>query len=325
MRIAITDGLHPEALQRLEAHGAMLDVKHYAPEDLASGALEGANALIVRSATRVTAEVIAASPDLRVIGRAGVGVDNIDLKAATAAGIRVVNAPGASTRSVVELTVGHLIASARMIPWSDRALRDGQWIKKQATGSELAGKRLGLVGYGRIARGVAAAASAFGMEVHAYDPYLPAGAEIAPATHLHPTLDGLFSACTHISLHCNLTDETHHLANASRIAMMPGVGLDGVACGNHLVNCARGGLVDEQAAANALDSGQLASLALDVFETEPVSADHPLLGHDRFHGTPHIGASTLEAQRRVGMDIVEAVLSTLETGTCPTVVNRDVL
>jgi D-3-phosphoglycerate dehydrogenase len=325
MRIAITDGLHPDALDLLRSAGATLLVEHHDPEALASGALDGVDAIIVRSATKLTSDVIHATPTLRVIGRAGVGVDNIDLSAATLANVRVVNAPGASTRSVVELTIGHLIASARLVAPSDRALRDGRWMKKQATGSEIAGKRLGLVGYGRIARGVAQAATALGMEVHAYDPYLPQGVDIAPAVRLHSDLDSLFSTCTHISLHCNLTEESRHLANAARFALMPGVGADGVACGNHVVNCARGGLVSEEDAAAALESGVLASLALDVFEHEPLAADHPLLSHDRFLGTPHIGASTLEAQRRVGLDIVDAVLRTLETGTCPTVVNRDVL
>ena len=325
MRIAITDGLHHDALDVLASAGATLLVEHHDAAALASGVLNGVDAIIVRSATKLTAEVMAATPSLRVIGRAGVGVDNIDLAAATTANVRVVNAPGASTRSVVELTVGHLLASARLVGPSDRALRDGRWIKKQATGTEIAGKRLGLVGYGRIARGVAQAASGLGMEVHAYDPYLPDGVDIAPAVHLHADLDSLFAACTHISLHCNLTDETRHLANAARFAMMPVVGADGVACGNHVVNCARGGLVHEGDAAEALDAGVLSSLALDVFEHEPLAPDHPLLRHERFLGTPHIGASTLEAQRRVGMDIVNAVLQTLASGTCSTVVNRDVL
>ncbi|MEE3090361.1 MAG: NAD(P)-dependent oxidoreductase, partial [Candidatus Thermoplasmatota archaeon] len=217
------------------------------------------------------------------------------------------------------------LGSVRFLGPSDRAMREGRWIKKDAKGTELSGKRLGLVGYGRIARGVAAVAVALGMEVHAYDPYLPDGVDIAPATTLHAELDDLFRSCTHISLHCGLTPETHHMVDARRLNLMPQTGADGVACGAHLVNCARGGLVDESAASEALGNGTLSSLALDVFEEEPVGAGHPLIEHARFSGTPHIGASTHEAQRRVGMDIASAVLETLHTGACPTVVNRDVL
>ena len=324
MRIAITDGLHADAIAKLQAESGG-EVSELEPEALGSGAGLPITALIVRSRTKVTASMMASLPELRVVGRAGVGVDNIDLEAATAAGIRVVNAPRASTHSVVELTMAHLLASVRHLGPSDRAMRDGRWIKKQAKGTELAGKRLGLVGYGRIARGVAAVASALGMEVHAYDPYLPDGVDIAPATTLHGALDDLFRSCTHISLHCGLTPETHHMVDARRLGLMPQVGADGVACGAHVVNCARGGLIDETAASAALGDGTLASLALDVFEQEPVADDHPLLAHDRFHGTPHIGASTHEAQRRVGMDIADAVLEALATGSCATVVNRDVL
>lgn len=324
MRIVITDGLHADAIAKLRANsgGEVIELE---PEALANASGPPITALIVRSRTKVTAGMIAALPDLRVVGRAGVGVDNIDLDAATAAGVRVVNAPRASTHSVVELTMAHLLASVRFLGPSDRAMRDGRWIKKQAKGTELAGKRLGLVGYGRIARGVAAVASALGMEVHAYDPYLPDGVDIGPATTLHAELDDLFRSCTHVSLHCGLTAETHHMVNARRLSLMPQVGADGVACGAHVVNCARGGLIDETAAASALENGTLASLGLDVFEEEPVVADHPLLSHDRFNGTPHIGASTHEAQRRVGLDIADAVLETLTTGSCATVVNRTVL
>ena len=324
MRIAITDGLHPDAIAKLRAECGG-EVSELEPESLGVDGGRSITALIVRSRTKVTADVLASLPDLKVVGRAGVGVDNIDLDAATAAGVRVVNAPRASTHSVVELTMAHLLGSVRFLGPSDRAMREGRWIKKDAKGTELSGKRLGLVGYGRIARGVAAVAVALGMEVHAYDPYLPDGVDIAPAVSLHADLDDLFRSCTHISLHCGLTSETHHMVDARRLNLMPQVGADGVVCGAHLVNCARGGLVDESAASEALGNGTLASLALDVFEEEPVGDGHPLVQHMRFSGTPHIGASTHEAQRRVGMDIASAVLETLHTGSCPTVVNRDVL
>ena len=207
------------------------------PESLGSDG-GGPSALIVRSRTKVTADVLA-SFRLKVVGRAGVGVDNIDLEAATAAGVRVVNAPRASTHSVVELTMAHLLGSVRFLGPSDRAMREGRWIKKEAKGTELSGKRLGLVGYGRIARGVAAVAVALGMEVHAYDPYLPEDVDIAPATTLHGDLDDLFRSCTHISLHCGLTPETHHMVDARRLNLMPQTGADGVAAGPFGQLCTR--------------------------------------------------------------------------------------
>ena len=325
-RIAVTDGMDETALQALVKAGHEVVDEHIARDHLLRGALADYDAIIVRSATKLTAEVLEASGErLKVIGRAGVGVDNIDLEVAASKGIAVVNAPRASTQSVVELTLGHLLASIRHLPSADRSLRDGRWEKSSMTGSELSGKTLGLVGFGRIAQSVGQVAQALGMTVHAYDPYLPPKIAKAQDTRLHKTVDTLFSNCTHISVHCNLTDETHHLVNAQRIASMPQVGSDGTPCGNHIVNCARGGIVDEDAVHDALLSGALTSAALDVFEVEPMDPQHPLLGLDQFHGTPHIGASTVEAQARVGMDIVTNVLDVLAGRPCDFVVNKDLL
>ena len=223
------------------------------------------------------------------------------------------------------MTIGHLLGSLRFIPRADRSLRSGQWAKKELKGTELFGKRLGLIGFGRIAQGVAKVAQAFGMEVHSYDPYLPLSVAKKVGVTMHKNVDNLFKTCTHISVHCNLTDETHHLINQKRISMMPGVDPFNLKCGNHIVNCARGGIVDEDAALAALNSGQLTSLALDVFEHEPVDPASPLLEHMNFHGTPHIGAATIEAQHRVGLDIAEAVLTVLHGGIADTTVNRDAL
>ena len=248
-------------------------------------------------------DVIAASPRLTFIGRGGVGVDNIDVDAASKAGIVVCNTPRASTHSVVELTFGHLLSSCRHIPRGDRGLREGVWEKKQLKGTELSGKRLGFIGFGRIAQGVATVARAIGMECHAYDPYLPEEIARQFDCTLHADVDSVFALCTHITIHCNLTDETYHLVDQRRIELMPGLGADGVNCGNHIVNCARGGIVDEAAVLAALESEQLTSAALDVFETEPPGAN-PLLQHPSFHGTPHIGAATAEAQARIGAEMV---------------------
>ncbi|MEC7989584.1 MAG: hydroxyacid dehydrogenase [Candidatus Thermoplasmatota archaeon] len=322
-RIAVTDGMDQKAVQRLEKAGHDVVVNHIEKAELLGGALAEFDAIIIRSATKLPAEVIDASGDrLKVIGRAGVGVDNIDLVAAGARGISVVNAPRASTQSVVELTLGHLLASIRHLPRADRSLREGRWDKKALKGSELSGKALGLIGFGRIAQSVGRVAQALGMEVHAYDPYLPPKIAKSQGTRLHKTVDALFSNCTHFSIHCNLTEETHHLVNAQRLASMPHIGNDGAPCGSHIINCARGGIVDEQAVLEALRSGVLTSAALDVFEQEPVDPKHPLLQMERFHGTPHIGASTVEAQARVGMDIATNVLAVLKGRPCDFVVNQ---
>ena len=233
------------------------------------------------------------------------------MAAASSNGVIVCNTPGASTRSVVELTMGHLLACARFIPKADRTLRRSEWAKKSLKGSELGGKRLGLVGFGRIAQGVGSMAQSFGMEIHAFDPYI--SKEIAADLDciLHDNVDGLFKKCTHISIHCNLSEETKHLVNISRISMMPGIGADGIPCGNHIVNCARGGIVHEESVLEALESGILTSAALDVFEVEP-AIGNPLLEHEGFHGSPHIGAATLEAQSRVGLEMVNNLLMHFE-------------
>jgi D-3-phosphoglycerate dehydrogenase len=299
--------MDPVAVNNLINAGHNVVEQHFTQEELASGALADFDAVVIRSATKLNSEVIEKSSNLKFIGRAGVGVDNIDLHAATKSGIVVCNTPQASTNSVVELTIGHLLASCRHIPRGDRGLREGLWEKKLLKGTELSGKRLGLIGFGRISQGVAAVALAMGMECHAYDPYLPTKIAKEFECTMHDDVDSLFQLCTHISIHCNLTDETHHLVNHQRIVMMPTSAPNGVSCGNHIVNCARGGIVDEDAVLNALNSGDLTSAALDVFEVEP-ALDNPLVQHPNFHGTPHIGAATLEAQARIGEEMVTLLI-----------------
>ena len=317
-RIAVTDGMDDAALSMLEAAGHEVVLRHYELGELRNGALANFDAVVVRSATKMTSDAIDASCKegrLGFIGRAGVGVDNIDIEAATRNGVVVCNTPGASTNSVVELTIGHLIASTRFVARADRTLRTGDWAKKQLRGSELGGKRLGLVGFGRIARGVAVLARGMGMEVNAFDPYVSSEDAAELDCLMHDNLDSLFKACTHISVHCNLSQDTHHLVNSDRLAMMPGVGADGTVCGNYLVNCARGGIVDEAAVLDALNSGILSGASLDVFEDEP-AIGNALLQHEGFHGSPHIGAATLEAQTRVGAEMVR-LLSAFFDGDRP--------
>ena len=306
-RVAVTDGMNPVAVNKLLTAGHEVIERHYTKDELLSGALSSFDAVVVRSATKLTSEIISQSGNLSFIGRAGVGVDNIDLDAAALNGIVVCNTPQSSTNSVVELTIGHLLASCRHIVRGDQGLRAGLWEKKLLKGTELSGKRLGLIGFGRIAQGVATVALAMGMECHAYDPYLPTNIARKFECTMHDDVNSLFRLCSHISIHCNLTEETHHLVNAERIAMMPTSTPSGVGCGNHIVNCARGGIVDEGAVLSCLESGDLTSAALDVFEVEP-ALDNPLLQHPNFHGTPHIGAATLEAQTRIGEEMVGLIL-----------------
>lgn len=325
-KIVVTDGMSKDAVSLLEKNGHEVTLQSFSKEELLQGCLSNFDAIIVRSATKLPKEVIESTGgNLRVIGRAGVGVDNIDLAAASDAGIAVVNAPLASTQSVVELTIAHLLASIRHISKSDRGLRLGKWEKKIMTGTELSGKSLGLIGFGRIAQGVGMVAQAMGMDVHTYDPYLPPKVARNQSTRLHKDVDDLFKSCTHISVHCNLSEETHHLVNYERMKLMPGKSRLGLKCGNHIVNCARGGIVDEDGLLQALDEGVISSAALDVFEHEPVDPKHKLLNHADFHGTPHIGAATIEAQSRVGTDIAKNVMDSLNGKDVKATVNSHLL
>ena len=325
-KIIVTDGMSKDAVNLLEKSGHEVTLKSFSKEELLQGCLSDFDAIIVRSATKLSEDVInSTGASLRVIGRAGVGVDNIDLEAASKAGIVVVNAPLASTQSVVELTISHLLASIRHIAKSDRGLRLGKWEKKAMVGTELSGKSLGLIGFGRIAQGVGMVAQAMGMEVHTYDPYLPPKVAKSQSTRLHKDVDDLFRTCTHISVHCNLTDETHHLVNYERMKLMPGKSRLGLKCGNHIVNCARGGIIDENGLLQALEEGVVSSAALDVFEKEPVDPKNILLNHPDFHGTPHIGAATIEAQSRVGTDIARNVMDVLNGKSVKSTVNSHLL
>ncbi len=318
-KIAVTDGMAKDAVSMLREVGHEVSILH-SQEEL----VDGFDAVVIRSATKMTAAAIADIPSLRLIGRAGVGVDNIDLDAATSAGILVCNTPGSSTQSVVELTIGHLLSSARHIPTADRNLRNGEWTKKTLKGTELSGKNIGFIGFGRIAQGVGRVAKSLGMNLHAYDPYLPAEIATENQCELHENVEDVFRNCTHIAVHCNLTEETHHLVNSHTLSLMPNVGADGIECGNHLVSCARGGIVNEDDALQALENGTLRSCALDVFEREP-EITHPLLKHPNFHGTPHIGAATFEAQARIGLEMANLLIDFFNGITPKSVVNKSVL
>ena len=309
MRIAVTDGIDPVAKREIEEMGHHVHEKHYSKDELLNGCLSEFDVVVIRSATKMTADVIEASTGdkdgLSLIIRAGVGIANIDSESASANSVLICNTPGASTNAVVELTIGHLISSSRHIVTGDSKLRNGIWAKNELRGSELRGKNLGLLGYGRIARGVGRIANAMGMNVHAFDPYVQ---ESTDDCVFHDNVDSLFSTCTHISIHCFLSDETRHIINEKLISKMPVIGEDGIRCGNHIINCARGGIIQEEDLFKALQSGNLTSASLDVFETEP-ALKNTLLNLDNFQATPHIGASTLEAQRRIGEEIVSIIIS----------------
>ena len=316
MRIAVTDGIDKNAKLELEELGHHVEEEHYSKEELLEGCISDFDIIIVRSATKLTSEVIKANTgkdsSLSMIIRAGVGIDNIDLTGATENSVLVCNTPGSSTNAVVEMTMGHLISSNRLIIKSDRMMRKGFWAKKELRGSELRGKNLGLLGYGRIARGVAEIAKKMGMKIHVFDPYL---SDYDNECVYHDKVEDLFSNCTHISIHCYLSEETRHLVNSKLIKLMPKVGADGINCGNHMVNCARGGIIDESDLHECLVSGHLSTASLDVFEVEPVLANE-LLNLENFQATPHIGASTYEAQSRIGKEIV-SIVSEFSNGDSP--------
>tara|TARA_B100001121_G_C18649251_1_gene603230 strand:- start:220 stop:1185 length:966 start_codon:yes stop_codon:yes gene_type:complete len=316
VRIAVTDGIDKNAKLELEELGHHVEEEHYSKEELLGGCISDFDIIIVRSATKLTSEVIKANTgkdsSLSMIIRAGVGIDNIDLTGATENSVLVCNTPGSSTNAVVEMTMGHLISSNRLIIKSDRMMRKGLWAKKELRGSELRGKNLGLLGYGRIARGVAEIAKKMGMKIHVFDPYI---SDYDNECVYHDKVEDLFSNCTHISIHCYLSEETRHLVNSKLIKIMPKVGADGINCGNHIVNCARGGIIDESDLHECLVSGHLSTASLDVFEVEPVLANE-LLNLENFQATPHIGASTYEAQSRIGKEIV-SIVSEFSNGDAP--------
>ena len=275
-------------------------------------ALPAAHALLVRSETKVTAEILALAPQLRVIGRAGIGVDNIDVDEATRRGVAVFNAPGGNTASAAEHTLGLLLALERKIPWADASMRRGEWDRARFQGNELRGKVLGVVGLGRIGAHVAKLARAIGMQVLAYDPYLTQARAQELQVEL-VALDAMLPRVDVVTLHLPLGKDTRNLIDRRRLALMKPSAV--------LLNCARGGLVDEGALVEALAQGKLGGAAIDVFETEPLPADSPLRKAERVILTPHLAASTVEAQELVGLEICRTVRDALLTGSLNGAVN----
>jgi D-3-phosphoglycerate dehydrogenase len=302
MNILISDVLEQGCLDALTAEGFAVDNLPGTKAERLLEIIGNYDALVVRSATKVNAAVLAHAARLKVVGRAGTGVDNIDVDAATRRGILVMNTPGGNTISTAEHTVSMLLALARNIPQANRSLLRGEWEKKKYVGTEVFEKTLGVVGLGKIGREVAARCRALGMQVIGFDPVL--GSEVAARLQIQlVTLAELYRRSDFITVHTPLSAETRGLLNDEILA----------ACkrGVRLINCARGGIIDEQALLRALESGQVGGAALDVFEVEP-PAGNPLLAHERVIATPHLGASTEEAQEKVAIQIAHQIADVLK-------------
>ena len=310
MNVLIADGLSKAGIALLKSRPGLNTIVSN-PKEFMQHIAE-AEALVVRSAVQVTKEVIARAPRLRVIGRAGVGVDNVDLEAATAAGILVMNTPGGNAVSVAEHTLALMLAMARHIPQATASTKAGKWEKKKLLGNELRGKTLGIVGLGSIGREVVKRARAFEMRILACDPYVTS--QIARDLNVELVdIDRLAEESDYITLHVSLTPETNRLLSAGMFARMKQ--------GVRIVNCARGELIDETALRQAIESGKVAGAAVDVFPSEPPPSDYPLFQLDSVIATPHIGGSTEEAQEIVGVRIAEQLVEYLESGVAINAVN----
>ena len=311
-KILVPEGITARGAEILRAEGWQVDVHQKAapPEELAK-MVPPYHALLIRSGSKVTAEVIEAAANMKVIGRPGVGVDNVDIAAATRRGIIVMNSPQGNMVSTAELTMALLLGLARNIGGADASMKSEKWDRKSFAGVELQKKRIGIVGLGRIGREVAARCRAFNMEVVGYDPFVSLQA-VEPLRVTLLSLDELFATCDYITLHTTLTDETRQLVNRERLAKCkPGL---------RLVNAARGKLIDDEALIEALDSGKVAGAALDVHTSEPPK-DWRLAKHPKVLATPHVGAQTAEAQERVGTDIAVQVRDFLKSGVIQQAVN----
>jgi D-3-phosphoglycerate dehydrogenase / 2-oxoglutarate reductase len=303
-KVLLTDGLEENGKEILRAKAQVTDQPGITAEELLKVANEY-DAIIVRGRTKVIPAVFDAAPNLKVVGRAGVGVDNIDLPAAKSHNVTVVNSPIATTLAVAELAIGLMFAVSREIPRADAGMKATKWLKKELEGVELNGKTLGVIGFGRIGAATAQRAAAMGMKIIAYDPQLKAD-EIKTRGGEPVTLDELFDKSDFITLHIPLTNDTRGIINAAGIAKMK----DGV----RLICAARGGVVDEAALLDALNSGKVAAAGLDVFATEP-PGESALASHPHVVATPHIGAQTVEAQIRAAGDIATEVLAALNGDT----------
>lgn len=316
MKVLVLDGVAREGLEKLEnEQGITLDISKTMTEDQLVVIIKEYDAVIVRSATKINKRVISYANKLKVIGRAGVGVDNIDLDEATRQGILVVNAPGGNTISATEYTMAMMLALARNIPQANSKLKSGDWDKKAFLGTELCNKTLGIIGLGRIGSAIAKRAQAMEMQVVSYDPYIAEKSVISTDIELLD-LDELLARSDFITIHTPKTKSTRHMLNAKAFSKMK----DGV----RIINCARGGILDETALYDALQSGKVAGAALDVFEEEPLR-NSPLFELNNVIVSPHIGASTREAQINVASDVAHELLSALKGKLVKNTVNVPII
>ena len=313
-KVLIADSISPRGVEELSRDQAInVVVKTGLSEAELLKIIPEFSAVIVRSETRITAGVLEAGKSLRAVGRAGVGVDNVDVETATRRGIVVLNAPGGNTVSTSEHAFSLLLCVARKIPQADASVRGGSWARKNFEGVELYNKTLGIIGIGRIGSELSRRAIAFGMRVLAYDPYLSAARARSLQVELVDEVDDLLALADFVSLHTPLTPETRHLLDAGR--------LQKTKRGVRIINCARGGLIDETALAQALQDQHVAAAALDVFEQEPLPENSPLRAAPNLVLTPHLGASTAEAQESVGIEIAQSIRAVLLEGTIRNAIN----
>ena len=303
-RVLVASRISRSAVELLKSRGFEVVEVNEPPEEELAKLIKGFHAIIVRSKPKVTRRVIEAADVLRVIARAGVGLDNIDVEAAEKKGIKVVNAPESVTQAVAELAVGLMLAVARKIAFSDRKMRSGEWVKHEAVGFELKGKTLGIVGLGRIGRAVARICYyGFGMKIVYTDQRCDreAGREFNGEC---VDLETLLRRADIVSLHVPLTPETKHMINEDRLRLMKKTAI--------LINTSRGAVVDTNALVKALREGWIAGAGLDVYEEEPLPKDSPLLGLENVVLTPHIGASSVEAQERAGLEVAQKIIELLK-------------
>jgi D-3-phosphoglycerate dehydrogenase len=313
MKILVADRISPLGVEFLQKQDDFEVVEAYgsSPENLLEIAKD-VSAIIVRSDTQITKEVIAVAPNLKAVGRAGVGVDNINIDAATEAGVIVMNTPGGNTIATAELTFSHMLCGTRPIVRGVTSMKEGLWERKQLKGAELRFKTLAILGLGRIGIEVAKRAKAFEMKVIAYDPYLTE--ERAKELDVEKVeLEDAFVQADYLTVHMPLTKDTKDMVDEAAFALMK----DGV----RVFNCARGGIIKESALAEALKSGKVATAGIDVYEQEPLPEDHPFRGIENLNLTPHLGASTAEAQESVGVEIAEAIAEVLQGGRIRNAIN----
>lgn len=299
MRVVVCDPIHEVGLDALRNAGMDLELASEYDETDLDAAIARAEALIVRSGTTVTAARIEAADELQVIARAGIGVDNIDLEAASDAGVQVVNAPTGGVGAVTEHTIALAYALVRELAWTDRQTRDGEWPKGEYDGDELRGSTLGIIGLGNIGQSVAKRAAQLGLDIVGYDPYV--SDEVVEELEIaRCDFETCFDLADIVTVHTPLTPETEGLVDATAFEHL----------GNgYLINCSRGGVVDEDALVESLESGQLAGAAVDVYEEEPIDADHPLAACERTLLTPHIAGTSDRAQRTIATSVAEQIIA----------------